>query len=258
MLNSLSPNLAPSLDLMTVVVKDAAFRPDDIDRIKSQTLTSIAQQQKDPTRVANRLLPSVLYGANHPYGGPPGGDPAAIAKFSRADLLAFRDRWLRPDNAKIFIVSDRPLAEVQPLLEARFGHWTPPATAKGVKAFIAPPARLSSPKILLINRPGAPQSSIVGGQLFPVNPKGDIVALDTANDVLGGPSCRGSTWTSAKTGLVLRVGATSRSRACGALCRFGTGQADRTGDALAALSRYREVPDDQWRHPGGARPHGGE
>ncbi len=238
MLNSLSPNLAPSLDLMTVVVKDAAFRPDDIDRIKSQTLTAIAQQQKDPTRVANRLLPSVLYGANHPYGGPPGGDPAAIAKFSRADLLAFRDRWLRPDNAKIFIVSDRPLAEVQPLLEARFGHWTPPATAKGVKAFIAPPARLSSPKILLINRPGAPQSSIVGGQLLPVNPKGDIVALDTANDVLGGTFL-------SRLNMDIREdkgwsygvsGDFSVSEHAVPYVVSAPVQADRTGDALAALN----------------------
>jgi len=238
MLNSLSPNLAPSLDLMTVVVKDAAFRPDDIDRIKSQTLTSIAQQQKDPTRVANRLLPSVLYGASHPYGGPPGGDPAAIAKFSRADLLAFRDRWLRPDNARIFIVSDRPLAEVQPLLEERFGHWTSPATAKGVKTFIAPPARLSSPKILLINRPGAPQSSIVGGQLLPVNPKGDIVALDTANDVLGGTFL-------SRLNMDIREdkgwsygvsGDFSVSEHAVPYVVSAPVQADRTGDALAALN----------------------
>ena len=186
MLNALSPNLAPSLDLMNGVVKDAAFRADDIDRIRVQSLTAIAQQQKDPTRVANRLLPSVLYGPNHPYGGAPGGDPAAIAKFTRADLVAFRDRWLRPDNAKIFIVSDRPLAEVQPLIEARFGQWAPPAGAKGIKAFGALPARPTTPKILLINRSGAPQSSIVGGQLLPVDPKSDVVALDTANDVLGG------------------------------------------------------------------------
>src|SRR5438067_4653841 len=106
MLNALSPNLSPALDLMGEVVNDAAFRPGDIDRIRAQTLTSIAQTQKDPTRVARRLLPTVLYGASHPYGGPAGGDPAAIAKFTRADLVAFEQRWLRPDNAKMFVVSD--------------------------------------------------------------------------------------------------------------------------------------------------------
>ena len=185
-LNALSPNLAPSLDLMSDVVKDAAFRLDDIDRIRAQELTSIAQTQKDPTRVARRLLPVVLYGANHPYGAPAGGDPKAIEKFGRADLVGYAQRWLRPDNAKIFIVSDRPLSEIQPLLEARFGNWAPPSVAKGVKAFPATTPRPSSPRILLVNRPGAPQSSILGAQLLPLDPKGNIVPFDTANDVLAG------------------------------------------------------------------------
>src|SRR5437868_3798704 len=184
--NALSPNLAPSLDLMSNVVKDAAFRPADIERIRAQTLTAIAQTKKDPTRVARRLLPTVLYGPNHPYGGPGGGDPEAIAKFGRADFVAFEQRWLRPDNVKIYVVSDRPLSEVQPLLEARFANWTAPAQPRGAKAFTALPARPATPKILLINLPGAPQSSILGGQLLPLNPKGDIVPFDTANDVLGG------------------------------------------------------------------------
>jgi zinc protease len=186
MLNALSPNLAPSLELMGETLKDAAFRPEDIERIRNQTLTGIAQMQKDPTRVAQRLLPTVLYGPNHPYGGPGGGDPAAIAKFARADLISWKQHWLRPDTAKIYIVSDKPLSEVQPLLEAQFGQWTAPAGAKGVKDFTAPPPRPSSPKILLIDRAGAPQSSIVGGELLPLDPKGEIVPFDTANDVLGG------------------------------------------------------------------------
>jgi len=163
-----------------------AFPAPEIERVKAQTLTGIAQMQKDPTRVANRVLPGVLFGAAHPYGGPPGGDPKAIARFTRSDLAAFQQRWLRPDNAKIFIVSSLPLAEVKPLLEARFGSWAPPASPKGAKAFAAPPPRPSAQKILLVDRPGAPQSSIVGAQLLPIDPKGDVVPLLAANESLGG------------------------------------------------------------------------
>jgi zinc protease len=185
-LNALSPNLAQSLDLLADVVQKPGFRTDDIERVRAQTLTGIAALQKDPTRVGRRVLPDALYGASHPYGGPPGGDPKAIAAFSRADLAGFEQRWLRPDTLKIFIVSDRPLTEVQPLIEARFGHWTTPAAPKGTKTFAALPPRPASPRILLVNRPGAPQSSILGAQLLPIDPKGDIIPFDTANDVLGG------------------------------------------------------------------------
>jgi predicted Zn-dependent peptidase len=185
-LSALSPNLAPSLDILADVVRNPAFAPAEVERVKAQTLTGIEQFRKDPTRVGQRLLPIALFGANNPYGGPAGGDPKAIAGFSRNDLAAFHERWLRPDDVKIFIVSSLPLSEVKPLLDARFGNWAPPQVAKGVKAFTPPPPRPAAQKILLVNRPGAPQSSIVGGQILPVDPRGDIVPLSAANDALGG------------------------------------------------------------------------
>ena len=186
MLNALSPNLAPSLDLLADVVLHPAFAPPEIERVKAQALTGIAQLQKDPTRVGWRVLPGVLYGASHPYGGPNGGDPKVIGRLTRDDLTGFQQRWLRPDNVKIFVVSSLPLSEVKPLLDARFGSWSAPAAAKGVKAFTATPPRPAAQKILLVNRPGAPQASIIGGQLLPVNPKGDVIPLTAANIALGG------------------------------------------------------------------------
>ena len=238
MLNALSPNLAPSLDLMTQVTKDATFRPQDVERIRTQRLTAIAQQQKDPTRVAQRVLPTALYGSNHPYGGPP-GDPKAIARFSRADFVGFEQRWLRPDNVKIYLVSDRPWSEIRPLLEARFGSWTPPSTPKGVKNFTPLPPRPTSPRILLVNRPGAPQSTILGAQLLPIDPRGDIIPFDTANDVLGGTFLsrlnmdlrEDKGWSYGVNGdeLVLQHAVTYTISA--------PVQADRTGDALAELSK---------------------
>ncbi|HEY8592088.1 MAG TPA: pitrilysin family protein [Sphingomicrobium sp.] len=184
--NALSPNLAPSLDLLRDTLMDPAFRAEDIERIRNQRLTAIAQIRKNPQQVAGRVVPLVLYGKDHPYASPAGGDPEATAKFTRDDLIGFKQRWMRPDNVKIFVVSDRPLAEIQPLLEARFGTWAAPAGPKPVKNFIAPPPRPSAPRILLVNRSGAPQSTIVGAQLLPIDPKGDIIPFDTANDVLGG------------------------------------------------------------------------
>jgi predicted Zn-dependent peptidase len=237
-LNALTPNLAPSLDLLSEVTKHAAFRAEDIERIRTQRLTGIAQQQKDPQRVAQRLLPSVLYGDTHPYGGVP-GDPKAIAKFGRADFTGFEQRWLRPDNVKIFIVSDRPLAEIRPLLEQRFGTWSAPAAAKGVKTFTAPPPRPASPKILLINRPGAPQSTILGGQLLPLDPKGDIIPFDTANDVLGGTflSRLNMELREAKGWSYGVSGNESLLEHAVPYVVSAPVQADRTGDALAELSR---------------------
>ena len=239
MLNTLSPNLAPSLDLFTDVTLNPAFEPAEIERVKAQALTGIAQLQKDPTRVANRVLPGVLFGASHPYGGPSGGDPKAIAGFTRNDLGAFQQRWLRPDNAKFFVVSNLPLSEVKPMLDARLGHWAAPATAKGVKTFPATPPRVTAQKILLVNRPGAPQSSIVGAQLLPINPKGDIIPLHSANDTLGGGFLsRLNLDLREEKGWSYGVGGGERLLENSASYVISAPvQADRTGDALAELNQ---------------------
>jgi len=238
MLNALSPNLAPSLDLLADVVLRPAFAPPEIERVKAQTLTGIAQLKQDPTRVASRLLPTVLYGASHPYGGPAGGDPKAIEQFTRADLIGFQQRWLRPDNAKMFVVSSLPLSAVKPLLEARFGNWAPPAAGKGTKAFVATPPRPGAQKILLVNRPGAPQSTIVGAQLVPVDPKSDVVPLSAANEALGGTFL-------SRLNMDLRedkgwsYGVSGNARLSEKLTSYVVSapvQSDRTGDALAELN----------------------
>lgn len=185
-LSALTPNLAPSLSLLAQVVKDPAFDAAELERVRTQMLTGIAQLKKDPNGIAARILPGLIYGANHPYAGVRGGDEAAVKSISRNDLVGFRDTWLRPDNVKIYVVSDRPLSLMMPQLEAEFGQWAAPAATKGVKQFGEIPARLTAPKVYLVNRPQSPQSVIMAGQITPVDPKGDTEALGAANDVLGG------------------------------------------------------------------------
>jgi zinc protease len=185
-LSALSANLAPSLDLLADIVQRPTFDPAEVDRVKTQTLTAIAQAQKEPNAMAARALPALLYGEDHPYATTSLGEEAAVTGFTRADLQRFHDSWLRPDNMEVFVVSNLPLAELMPQLEQRFGSWVAPAAPKGVKTFTTPPARPTAPKIVLIDRPGSPQSIIYGGQLTPVDPFGDIVPISGANEVLGG------------------------------------------------------------------------
>jgi predicted Zn-dependent peptidase len=185
-MSAVSANLGPSLDLLADIIHNPAFADAELNRVRTQTLTAIAQQLKDPNGMASRALPALLYGPTHPYATTAAGDPAAVTRFTRADLIGFQQRWLRPDNLEIFVVSDRPLAEIQAELDRRFGQWTPPAAERGSKQFAAAPARPTSPKIYLIDRPQSPQSVIIGGQLTPVDPRSDITALQSANDVIGG------------------------------------------------------------------------
>ena len=185
-MSALSANLAPSLELLADIVQNPAFAPEEVERVRGQILTAIAQQMKDPNAMAARAIPALLYGEAHPYATTGIGSQAAVERFTRDDLLAFQQRWLRPDNLEIFVVSDRPLAEVRAELDERFGRWQAAPSPLGQKQFTAPPARPARPKIVLIDRPQSPQSVIVAGQVTPVDPRGDVTALTSANDVIGG------------------------------------------------------------------------
>ncbi len=239
-LSALSANLAPSLILLGDIVKNPAFNVAELERVRVQRLTGIAQLQKDPNGIGQRVLPALLYGPDHPYATLAGGDAAAIGRFSRDDLASFKDAWLRPDRMKIFVVSDRPLAEIQPLIEAQFGQWATPPVPAGIKNFGVIPARPPAQRIVLVNRPDSPQSVILAGQITPVDPRSNnIEALGSANDVLGGTFLsRINMDLRESKGWSYGVGGSARlSEKAVPYIITAPVQADRTGDSIAALNQ---------------------
>jgi zinc protease len=185
-LQALTPTLPQSLDLMANIVRHPAFAPAEVDRVRNQQLASIAEEAKQPVGLALRTLPPIIYGKDHPYGVPftGSGDPAAVAKLTPADLNAFHDTWLRPDDVTIYVVGDTTLPGIMPLIEKSFGDWRAvgPKPAKNFSKPIAPQVG----RIMLIDRPNTPQSLIFAGEILPVQGTDDLVALMEANDVLGG------------------------------------------------------------------------
>ncbi len=185
-LSSPSANLAPSLTLLADVIRNPAFSEAEVERVRAQRLSAIANERTNPNTIALRALPPLLYGPDSPYGrGFTGtGDEATVRGLTVADLRSEHASWIRPDNATVFVVSDKPLAEVQAELNRALGDWRAPSAAKGEKRFAAAvPA--AQPRIVLIDRPQSPQSLILGGQVLPLSGTDDTLTLNTANSILG-------------------------------------------------------------------------
>nr|PZN70435.1 MAG: peptidase M16 [Pseudomonadota bacterium] len=187
---ALVPNLALSLDLLADIVKNPAFDPAELERLRAQQLADIAAEIADPTSLAQRTLPPLIYGPDHPYGIPASGsgDPEVVARLGRDDLLAFYQAWIRPDNAEIFAVGATTLEELLPLLEARFGGkaWAVPELARGEKDFSGAQVPPRRERIVLVHRAGSPQSVIYAGQVLNLTGSDEPEALLAGNDVLGG------------------------------------------------------------------------
>ncbi|WP_300973142.1 pitrilysin family protein [Sphingomonas sp. LHG3406-1] len=239
-LSALSANLAPSLDLLETLVEQPTFAQPELERVRAQALTAIAAQQRDPNGIATRTLPSLIWGASHPYATVGAGDAAAMRAFTRNDVVGFQQKWLRPDNVEIFVVSNLPLAQLTQQLERRFGNWAAPAgVAKGVKQFGAAPARPSQPTIYLVNVPNAPQSVVVAAQVTGLDPRADIIATQAGSEVLGGNFLsRINTDLRETRGWSYGAGGNfSLNRNGVPYVLTAPVQADRTGDSIAAVKQ---------------------
>jgi predicted Zn-dependent peptidase len=183
---ALSANLKPSVELLADIIRNPAFAPGEVDRLRGEQLARIASEMTQPGGLAARTLAPVLFGTGHPYGKPSTGtgDPAVVARLTRDDLVAFQRAWLRPEKATVFVVSDRPLAEIRSVLDASFGNWTGQG-APGTKNF-ANGAPNPQPRIILIDRPDSPQSLIQAGVVTPLKGTDELLPVIAANDVLGG------------------------------------------------------------------------
>ncbi|NGX15051.1 pitrilysin family protein [Wenzhouxiangella sp. XN24] len=186
-LSALADRLDPSLGLLADVTLRPTFDADEIERVRRQWLASIAQEKTRPQSIAYRVLPPLLYGDGHAYAIPftGSGTEASVKAIGRDDLVAFKRAWLRPDNVKILVVGDTTMEEIVPLLEKHFGRWEAPDAPLPTKA-IAPVERPVSPRIYLVDQPGAVQANILAGLL--VNSTADEAStdLDIANGVFGG------------------------------------------------------------------------
>ena len=184
---ALKPNLRASLALLADYVRNPAFDAKELERVRAQQLNRLKAELNEPRAIAQRVLMPALYGAEHPYGIPPSGlgNAEAVTAATRDQLAAFHSAWIRPDNARIFVVGDTTLAEVKKELDAAFGDWKAPATPKPVKHFeIAVPK--PQPRILLVDRPKSPQSVILAGKVLDVKGGDGLEVLRAANDIFGG------------------------------------------------------------------------
>jgi zinc protease len=186
-LSALKDELQPSLELFADVVRNPRFDENEIKRVQGQWLASIAQEKTNPSSLASRILPPLLYGEGHAYAvpGTGSGTEASISALTSADLKSFHQNWIRPDSARITVVGDTTLAEIVPALNKVFANWKAPATPRLSKN-ISDVALPGSATVYLMDKPNAEQTTIFAGHLLPSTQAADRFVTNTAINLLGG------------------------------------------------------------------------
>jgi zinc protease len=177
---------SPGFEAALGIAADVALRPrlaeDDWARVQNDRLTSLVQRRDQPEAVAVLVADRVLFGDGHPYGRPPAGYERTVRAITAADLRRHYDRYWRPNNASLVVVGDFAAEGLRPLLEKAFGGWKKAA----VPAAKAAAARKQRPRLVLVDKPGAPQTvlRLVGPGAARSSP--DRPPLSLVATVLGG------------------------------------------------------------------------
>lgn len=175
------------LDSALALFADVALRPtfpaSDLERLRKERLTELLQVKDRAPQIADRAYASILYGERHPYGRPLTGTEGSTRAIARADVQRFYQTYYRPNNSTLIVVGDVTADDIEQRVRSLFGSWARgnvPSTQ-----FAAPPAGLAT-AIYLIDKPGAPQSSVRIGSIGVPRSTDDYFAILVMNTILGG------------------------------------------------------------------------
>jgi zinc protease len=168
---------------MVALVADVAQHPkfpeSELSRLKADKARELSIAKSQPQPLAQEKFRAVLYG-DHPYGRlfP---TEAMLQGYTIAQVKGFYDRNFGAARSRVYVVGRFDEKAVEAAIRKAFADWkkgSPPNTTK--------PAPKSQRAVYLIDRPGAPQSTINIGVpvIDPSNPDWDRLYL--MNVLLGG------------------------------------------------------------------------
>jgi zinc protease len=184
-LTVLKQHLQAGFEIFADVVARPRFEEAEYRRVSELWQNALKRRDDDPQSVARIVRAAVLFGSDNPYGHPTGGHLDVAKTIKLEEIKAFYAQHYRPDRATLVVAGDVTRAEVETLLEARLADWKRPTTPLPQRATPTPPLA-NRPKLVLVDRPDAPQSVITYAAPGVRASEPDAPLLELVNTALGG------------------------------------------------------------------------
>jgi zinc protease len=192
-LSVLSAFLPKGLELLGDVVFHPAFAPEELERLRAQTLVEVQQYLSDAGYLAAVAFTQGMFRGT-PYGHPVIGTVGSVQALTREDCLHVYNTLARPEHAFIAAAGDVDVEEFTAQMETLFGSWHSgdAGTAADAQALLNTQEQRSqadgstTPKVMLIEKPDAAQTALRMG--FPTAHRADedFIAVQFLNTILGG------------------------------------------------------------------------
>ena len=177
---------AKAMELISDIVKNPSFPPDEFDRIRKERLTSLRRLRDDSTALASRVAPGLIYGSDSAYGHPIGGTEESVGAFEIEDLIEYWKANYDPDSATLLVVGNVSLDDVKDITNKYFGDWNVKITDNQLEKPMESLYSHSANLIYLLDKPGAAQSIIRCGVLGPPRINANYSSLILLDSIFGG------------------------------------------------------------------------
>ena len=156
----LSEDFDDVLAIVADVVRRPIFPEEEIAKRRSEVVTILRQDDDNPAKRAGDAVLELLYTPNHPYGRPPKGTAPGVERVSRADMVAFHARRIRPAVLSLVIVGDVPASHAALRAATELDGWTCDVPESGT---VPAPPPIGARREQVIAMPGKPQTEIACG-----------------------------------------------------------------------------------------------
>ncbi len=177
----LKKDLELGFDLLSDIILNPSFHPDEIKRRKTIIKSSIIKQKDEPDIVATKAFLKAVYG-EHPYGWPEEGTEETLDNISRKDIIDFHNSYYLPNNTIMSVAGDIGSNELKSLIEKYFKDWK----RKEIKITPYPvPESTHGKKVIKIHK-NITQANIIIGHIGIKRDNPDYYAVSVMNYILGG------------------------------------------------------------------------
>ncbi|PSR01874.1 MAG: peptidase M16, partial [Bacteroidetes bacterium SW_11_45_7] len=174
------------LDLTADVIKNSTFTQDELEKKKKRLKSGIKGSEEDPGSIASNVFKKLIYGQDHPY-----ADVSTVESVDRvemADIKEYYNKYYRPNISYLAVVGNTSKEEIKPLLEKKLGDWQEEDVPDHD---YDQPKQLESPKVAVVNRPNASQSTVRIGHTVDLQlSDDDYASAQLTNTILGGGAFR--------------------------------------------------------------------
>jgi zinc protease len=173
-----------ALALAARTVTVPSFPAGEVTRVKNQALAAYQQSRARTAGLASDAFLRAAFDSAAPFSRPASGTPATIAALTRDDVVNWHRTMYAPSAATLLLVGDLTPAEARSIAQQAYGSWA--ATRTPLTEVQNPIRPSSGTRVILVDRPGSVQSSIIIGQPGFRATDPDYLNMVALNHVLGG------------------------------------------------------------------------